>query len=55
MAIDMFLKLGDIKGESKDSVHKEEIEIHTINWSMTQSGQCIRAAAAEQARLILPI
>jgi len=35
VAIDMFLKLGDIKGESKDSVHKEEIEIHTINWSMT--------------------
>ncbi|MFY1666429.1 Hcp family type VI secretion system effector [Pseudomonas sp. Pseu.R1] len=38
MAIDMFLKLGDIKGESKDSIHKEEIDIHTINWSMSQSG-----------------
>jgi type VI secretion system secreted protein Hcp len=38
MAIDMFLKLGDIKGESKDSVHKEEIDIQTLNWSMAQSG-----------------
>jgi type VI secretion system secreted protein Hcp len=38
MAIDMFLKLGDIKGESKDSVHKKEIDIHTLHWGMTQSG-----------------
>lgn len=38
MAIDMFLKLGDIKGESKDSVHAEEIDIHTMQWGMMQSG-----------------
>ncbi|MBD8119777.1 type VI secretion system tube protein Hcp [Pseudomonas lutea] len=38
MAIDMFLKLGDVKGESKDSVHKEEIDIYTFQWSMLQSG-----------------
>ncbi len=31
MAVDIFLKLGDIKGESKDSVHKDEIEI--VSWS----------------------
>jgi type VI secretion system secreted protein Hcp len=38
MAIDMFLKLGDIKGESKDSAHKEEIDIYSFQWSMSQSG-----------------
>jgi type VI secretion system secreted protein Hcp len=38
MAIDMFLKLGDIKGESMDSVHKEEIDIHSMQWGMAQSG-----------------
>jgi type VI secretion system secreted protein Hcp len=38
MAIDMFLKLGDIKGESKDSVHKEEIDIVRFQWGMSQSG-----------------
>ena len=27
MATDMFLKLGDIKGESKDQAHRDEIEI----------------------------
>lgn len=38
MAIDMFLKLGDVKGESMDSVHKEEIDIQTMQWGMAQSG-----------------
>jgi type VI secretion system secreted protein Hcp len=38
MAIDMFLKLGDIKGESMDSAHKEEIDIHSLQWGMAQSG-----------------
>ena len=38
MAIDMFLKLGDIKGESRDSAHREEIDIQTFQWGMTQSG-----------------
>jgi type VI protein secretion system component Hcp len=27
MAVDMFLKLGDIKGESQDDKHKDEIEV----------------------------
>ena len=31
MAVDTFLKLGDIKGESKDSKHPGEIEI--LSWS----------------------
>lgn len=38
MAVDMFLKLGDIKGESKDQAHRDEIEINKWGWRMTQSG-----------------
>jgi type VI secretion system secreted protein Hcp len=35
---DMFLKLGDIKGESTDSKHKDEIEIESFSWGVTQAG-----------------
>lgn len=38
MASDMFLKLGDLKGESKDSKHKEEIDVLAWSWGMSQSG-----------------
>ena len=38
MAIDMFLKLGDIKGESRDQAHRDEIDITRWGWSLSQSG-----------------
>jgi type VI secretion system secreted protein Hcp len=38
MAVDVFLKLGDIKGESKDSKHEGEIEVHSWSWGISQSG-----------------
>lgn len=38
MAVDMFLKLEGIKGESKDSVHKEEIDVLAWSWGMSNSG-----------------
>lgn len=38
MAVDMFLKIDDIKGESVDEVHKEEIDVLSFAWGMTQSG-----------------
>jgi len=31
MALDIFLKLGDVKGESADKTHRKEID--AINWS----------------------
>jgi type VI secretion system secreted protein Hcp len=34
----MFLKLDGIKGEAKDSKHKEEIDILSWSWGMSQSG-----------------
>ncbi len=38
MATDMFLKLGDIKGESVDSGHTNEIDILAWSWGASQSG-----------------
>src|SRR5688572_15175109 len=36
-AVDMFLKLDGIKGESKDEKHKDEIEILSFSWGMTNT------------------
>ena len=38
MAVDMFLKLDDVKGESVDSKHKDEIDVLAWSWGMSQSG-----------------
>jgi type VI secretion system secreted protein Hcp len=38
MAVDTFLKVDGIKGESKDSAHKDEIDVLGWSWGMSQSG-----------------
>ena len=38
MAVDMFIKLDKIEGESKDSTHKNEIDILSWSWGASQSG-----------------
>ena len=38
MAVDMFIKIDDIKGESIDKTHKGEIQVLAWSWGMTQSG-----------------
>jgi len=38
MAVDMFLKLDGIKGESADAKHKDEIQIQSFSWGMNQMG-----------------
>ncbi|MEM0907216.1 MAG: type VI secretion system tube protein Hcp [Pseudomonadota bacterium] len=38
MAVDFFLKLDGIKGESKDSKHKDEIDLLAWSWGLTQQG-----------------
>jgi type VI secretion system secreted protein Hcp len=38
MAVDMFLKLDGIKGESKDAKHKDEIHIESFSWGLNQTG-----------------
>ena len=38
MAVDMFLKITDIPGESRDDTHKDEIEVFSFSWALSQSG-----------------
>ena len=38
MASDIFAKIGDIKGESLDSKHKDEVEVLSWSWGVAQSG-----------------
>lgn len=38
MAVDMFIKIGDVGGESSDAKHKGEIDVLSWSWGMTQSG-----------------
>jgi len=38
MAVDMFLRVDDIKGESEDAKHKDEIEVLAWKWAAKQTG-----------------
>jgi type VI secretion system secreted protein Hcp len=38
MAMDIFIKIGDLKGESTDDKHKDEIQVLAWSWGMSQSG-----------------
>jgi type VI secretion system secreted protein Hcp len=38
MAMDQFIKIGALKGESRDSVHKEEIDVLAWSWGTSNSG-----------------
>jgi len=38
MASNIFARIGDIKGESQDSRHKDEIDVLSWSWGVTQSG-----------------
>lgn len=38
MASNIFAKIGDIKGESLDAKHKDEIEVLSFSWGVTNAG-----------------
>jgi len=38
MAVDMFLKIDDVKGESADHKHKGEIDVLAWSWGMSNHG-----------------
>jgi type VI secretion system secreted protein Hcp len=46
VASDIFAKLGDIKGESLDDKHKDEIEILSWSWGLANSGTLAAAGGA---------
>jgi type VI secretion system secreted protein Hcp len=45
MATDVFLKIGDIKGESIDDRHKDEIVVLSWSWGVTQTGSMVATGA----------
>lgn len=38
MAVDMFIKIGDLKGETKDKDKKDFIDVLAWSWGLSQSG-----------------
>ena len=50
MAADIFAKLGDIKGESLDSKHKDEVELLSWSWGVSQSGSITGATGGSEGK-----
>jgi type VI secretion system secreted protein Hcp len=50
MASDIFAKIGDIKGESLDSKHKDEVEVLSWSWSVSQSGSMSRGGGGGEGK-----
>jgi type VI secretion system secreted protein Hcp len=46
MAVDMFLSLDGIKGESADSKHKGEIDIQSFSWGISNQGSGHRGSGS---------
>ncbi len=38
MAVDQFIKIGDVNGEAQDDKHKDSIDVLAWSWGMSQSG-----------------
>ena len=51
MAVDMFLKLDGIKGESIDGKHKDEIAVLAWSWGMSNSGSAHLGAGAGSGKV----
>src|SRR5262245_48542369 len=50
MAADIFAKIGDIKGESLDSKHKDEVEVLSWSWGVSQTGSASTGGGAGAGR-----
>ena len=50
MAVDMFLKLDAIKGESADSKHKDWIEVLSYSWGVSNPNHATDPAGSGQGR-----
>ena len=46
MASDIFAKIGNIKGESTDAKHKDEIEVLSFSWGVANSGSIVAGSGA---------
>ena len=46
MAVDMFIKIGDINGESVDKTHAKSIDVLAWSWGLSNSGTAHMGAGA---------
>jgi type VI secretion system secreted protein Hcp len=46
MAVDMFMQIGDLKGESRDKVHAGKIDVLSWNWGVSNSGSAHQGGGA---------
>lgn len=50
MAMDIFAKIGDIKGESQDGTFKDQIEVFSWSWGVAQTGTSSFGTGAGQGK-----
>jgi len=46
MAMDQFIKIGTLKGEAQDKAHKDEIDVLSWNWGLSNSGSAHQGGGA---------
>lgn len=51
MAMDQFIKIGDLKGESRDKAHKGEIDVLAWSWGMSNSGSAHMGGGAGSGKV----
>ena len=54
MALDAFLKITDVSGESKDKAHEDEIDVLGWNWGGRACIDCNRRAISTQQSAFSP-
>jgi type VI secretion system secreted protein Hcp len=47
----MFIKIGDVKGESRDKTHKETIDVLAWSWGMSNSGSAHMGGGAGSGKV----
>ncbi|HEY7132930.1 MAG TPA: type VI secretion system tube protein Hcp [Candidatus Limnocylindrales bacterium] len=50
MAISIFARIGDIKGESQDKGHEDEIDVLSWSWGVSQSGSMAHGGGGGQGK-----
>src|SRR5262249_15602884 len=51
MALDQFIKIGDVKGEAKDKTHKDEIDVLGWSWGLSNSGSAHMGGGAGSGKV----
>ena len=51
MAMDMFIKIGDLKGESRDKTHANEIDVLAWSWGLSNSGSAHMGGGAGSGKV----